>query len=235
MYKRTGITMQLTQQKGYMLKEVITMLDKYVSEQLDNQHEPVKIICHGGTDHLFMILVLAIERSFGDDYLKELDHIIRANFVDSAVLLKHAGYVKTALYCTCKKLNIPLSAPQNAVGNACAIKRVCALENKIIAEARGRVTIQDLMHIAWGRLPLSIANVAMLAKHNTLEELLVELKPYCRETSALKISIVSRIANFYKKREDTRQSYCWLPEERSLWIQQPSLELAILMDSPYGA
>ena len=233
-YKRTGITMYLTQQTGEWLKDALIMLDKYIGGELDELHEPIKIISHGGSKQLLLILALSIERSFGDGYLTELDYILRANFVDSAKELQKLGYPRPGLKGICSEFNIPLSVPQTAVGNASAIKQLCTRKRRMILEGIQRVTIQDLLHKAWDRMPLSLANVAMIAQKVSFEELLEQLYNHSEVTSALKPDVVTRVAKFYKNREDLRQSNQWLPDERSLWRSQPTAKLTEWMGSPYG-
>ena len=197
MFNRTQVTMRFANQRGYRLKDALSMLDAYIGEQLENMCEPIRIVCHGGKDHLFLILALAIERTFGEDYLRDLTYLIRANYIDSAQLLSKAGCQKVNLGIVCRSLGIAVEKSPSAETNARAIKQICTIYHKLLEAHKTRVTIEDLMHTAGSRQPLSIANVAMLVKHMTLEEVVQELYKHCTEKSALKVSIVLRLANLY--------------------------------------
>ena len=232
MFDRTHVTMRFANQRGYRLKDALSMLDVYIGEQIETMCEPIRIVCHGGKDHLFLILALAIERTFGEDYLRDLKYLIQANYIDSAQLLSKAGCQKTNLGIVCRSLGITIEKPHSAEANARAIKQICTIYHKLLDTHKTRVTIEDLMHTAWSRQPMSIANIAMLVKHMTLEEVVQELHKHCTEKSALKDSIVLCLVNLYKKMAQKPGSGT---VERSLWLRQPTLALQSMMGSPYGA
>ena len=108
MFQRTGITMDTANKVGCSLN-----------------HEPVRIVCHGGWNHLFLIFALAVERTFGNDYLRDLVYIITASYIAFAKILAATGCKQTALLVVCQHAAIPVERPVNAVGNVRAMKKLC--------------------------------------------------------------------------------------------------------------
>ena len=228
MFHRTGVTMDSANAVGYTLRDAICALDAYIGSQVENNHEPVRIVCHGGWNHLFFIFALAVERVFGNDYLKDLVHVIRANYIDFAKVLSATGCKKTSLSIVCQHAAIVIEHPVNALSNVRAMKKLCMVYYNVLEAWVDRTTIEDLMHHAWGKLPLSIANVAVLAKHKTHLELTDILYNHCSQKSALKFDHVHAIVKAYLKQAESSQV------DKSLWTTQPTLELTQLMESPYS-
>ena len=225
---RTGVTMESANEYGCSIKDGLCALDAYIGAQLENDHEPVRIVCHCGWHHLFLIFALTIERVFGNDYLKDLKHLNRANYIDFGKLLLASGISKPSLANMCKVINIAIENPVNACSNVKAMKQVGLANFALLEKWTARVTIEDLMHHAWEKLPFSLGNVLLLAKIKSHEDLSDMLYERTSQKSALKRSHVTKIVNAYKLLSDSSEVY------KSLWQRQPTLELTQLMESPYA-
>ena len=225
---RTGVTMESANENGCSIRDGLCALDAYIGAQLENDHDPVRIVCHCGWHHLFLIFALTIERVFGNNYLTDLKHLNRANYIDFGKVLVGSGITKPSLANMCKASNIVLQSPPDACNNVTAMKQVGLANFALLETWTARVTIEDLMHHAWEKLPFSLGNVLLLAKIKSHEDLSAILYERTSQKSALKKSHVTKIVNAYKALSDSSEVY------KSLWQRQPTLELTQLMESPYA-
>ena len=233
--KLTGITMEKCLQEGVLLNPALRGLNAFIGSELDSPCEAIKIVSHGGAEGDFPLLVLAIEKTFGDGYITELDCISRASFIDSMLESQYLGYPKQGIAGLTTKFGMELPTPHSAAGDAGALKQVCLQNEKIVFGDTDRTTIQDLLHKAWDKLPLSLANVFTLAAETCSDgEFINELTRFSGNNTALKPRLIEQIIMHYKRKFRVYRSNDFLTPDLSLWTRQPTLQLCKWMGSQFG-
>ena len=184
------------------------------------------IISHGGKGGDFPILALAIEKTFGEQYITALECIARATFRDSLLTFKNAGYSHPGMATLTDLFGIDNVAPHTALSDASALKQLCMTNEGLVFNQIDRVTLQDILHEAWRKLPLSLCDVFALAaemRDHDSDSLLTEiLTSYADDTSAQKYRLVWQIVRHYKNRYEVYRSHKHLAPDKALWTALPN-------------
>ena len=120
-----------------------------------------------------------------------------AVIIDSMLAFQNNGHHKPALSSLSAAYNIVNNARHSAVGDVCALKRICDINWNVVHNGRWLMTYEEISRRVSWKLPLHPNVIPSIAKHVDVSQLVRILTDFADDETDLPHRMVRKISTHY--------------------------------------